>query len=174
MEMWKDIFAGYQVSDLGRVKSLPRNGTVKEERILSPELGNTGYLQVCLYQDKKKKLCLVHRLVAQAFVPNLEGKPQVNHKNGNKTDNRACNLEWVTQSENTLHSFKNRLQGIKTGKNHSGSRAIKQYDLQGNLIREWDTIKEAEQQLKIYQISKCCRGKRKTAGGFIWKYKDAQ
>ena len=177
MEKWKDIngYEGrYQVSNLGRIKSLPRNGTIKEERILKYEKNNQGYLQVCLYNSGKKKLYLVHRIVAIAFIPNPENKPEVNHKWGIKTDNRASELEWNTQSENTLHAYENKLQKIKTGKEHKGSRVILQYDLESNYIKKWDTIKEAEEELKIYGISKCCRGQRKTAGGYIWKYKDTE
>lgn len=114
MEIWKDIegYNGkYKISDQGRVKSLPRvalckNGITKKipGGIMSLKVSN-GYLIVGLRDGKKKRFFSVHGLVAKAFIPTSEGKCQVNHKNGDKADNRTENLEWVTASENVRHSF---------------------------------------------------------------------
>ena len=113
-EVWKDIegYEGlYQVSTCGNVKSLPkvrRNGTgtyIQKERLLKPSNTSTGYKKVELYKDGKRKSFKVHRLVAIAFIPNPDNKPEVNHIDGNKINNNIDNLEWVTSSENTIHAY---------------------------------------------------------------------
>ena len=128
MEIWKDIegYQGhYQVSNFGRVKSLARlrkyksNGLSKHKGlILIPSITRKGYYSVGLSKDSKRKTFKVHRLVALAFIPNPENKPQVNHDNGIKTDNHVDNLEWNTGSENVVHSLKHlkckRASGEKT------------------------------------------------------------
>ena len=126
-----------------------------------------GYLLVGLHKKGKAILFLVHRLVAIMFIPNLEHKEQVNHINGTKTDNREENLEWCTNGENGKHAYK---IGLKK------TKAVLQYDLQGNFIKEWNSIKEAVEYLNINysNIPQCCRGKRKTTGGYRWQYKDTQ
>lgn len=123
MENWKDIvgFEGfYQVSDLGRVKSLSRN-SIRRGRIYPQKesiLRQSGlkYLSVSLQKEGISKRCNVHRLVANAFIPNPENKPEVNHINGIKTDNRSSQLEWVTRRENEDHSILNKLKHIPTNK----------------------------------------------------------
>ena len=118
LEYWKDVvgYEGlYQVSNLGRVKSLERtiqrttNKQKIKERILSQGLSTTGYKKVVLYKNKNRKNKKVHRLVAEAFIPNTENKRTVNHKNGIKTDNKFSNLEWATYSENMKHAYSNNL-----------------------------------------------------------------
>lgn len=110
MEIWKDIsgYGGdYQVSNLGRVKSL----RYKTPRILGFILDTRGYCRVRLFSDSGRRAWFVHQLVARAFIPNPFNKPQVNHINGIKTDNCAENLEWCTAAENTLHAFGLKLRG---------------------------------------------------------------
>lgn len=168
IEEWKDIqgYEGvYQVSDLGRIKSLPRNGTVKTERILK-NFEASGYLQVALQYHGVVKWEKVHRLVAKAFIPNTDNKREVNHIDGNKKNNSVNNLEWVTTSENILHSY-------HVLKNHI--RKVKQYTKSMELIKEWECIREASKELRICEnnISECCRKRRKTAGGYVWEYSEA-
>lgn len=124
-------------------------------------------MTVTLYGNNKKiKLFRVSRLVAMAFIPNPENKPQVNHKDGNKLNNNVDNLEWVTQIENQYHAWGN-------GLNKNKPKAVNQYDLNNNFIREWESAREIERQTKIQRsnIACCCRGTRKTAGGYIWRFK---
>lgn len=174
-EVWKDVvgYEGkYQVSNYGNVKSLRMWSSVQKryiqrERVLKPYASKSGYLQVGLKVENTRKLGLVHRLVAEAFIQNPDNKREVNHINGNKSDNRVENLEWNTSQENTVHAYKN---GLET----HYSRKIEQYDLQGNFIKEWDSIRSAGIGIGIADknIGACCRGKRKLAGGYIWRYKE--
>lgn len=117
MEIWKDItgYEGYfQVSNLGNFRSLDRRIKYKDSgtrlypgKPLLKETILDGYQRIVLMKEATKKRFMCHRIVAQEFIPNPENKPFVNHINGNKSDNRVENLEWCTQSENELHSFRN-------------------------------------------------------------------
>lgn len=124
-----------------------------------------------LTKDGKAKTFSVNRLVALMFVPNDLGKPEVNHKDTNKLNNHASNLEWCTTKENIQHAYKNGLRD-----NSWNMKKTLQYDKQGNFIKEWKSATEAGLQLKINigHISDCCRRDRNTAGGYIWRYKDTQ
>ena len=138
------------------------------ERILRPATDKNGYLYVDLYKDGKRKTYKVHRLVAQAFIPNPHSLPEVNHKNEDKTDNRVENLEWCTQEYNINYGTRN----VKVAK--SMSKPVLQYTVDGELVREWKSTAEAEQQVGFshQNISSCCLGKAKTYKGYIWKYKE--
>ncbi len=119
-EVWKNVkgYEGrYQISNLGRVKSLIAPNGKPVEKILKPGVSPQGYLFVSLCKNYKTKSFRIHRLVAQAFIPNLEDKPQVNHKNGIKSDNKVSNLEWSTPKENTKHAFENGLASNKGKRN---------------------------------------------------------
>lgn len=165
-EVWRDVpgYVGlYKVSNQGRVKRCFGNG---KENFLTGKKDKDGYTEVILSKNQRKKYFRLHRLVAEAFVPNPESKPQVNHKDRNKQNNSVTNLEWVTASENAKHCF---LTGRKIHK-----RAVIQYTRDMVLVSLWDSIKEASKSLNIneHNISYCCAGGLKTAGGFVWRYKE--
>lgn len=166
-EIWKDIdgYKGlYQISNKGRVKSLYKGS----ERILKPCDDGHGYYHIILCNDGVSKTFKLHRLVAQAFIPNLENKPQVNHKDENKLNNCVDNLEWSTAKENS--NFGTRNERMR----YSLSKPIFQYSKYGEFIREWQGAREVERVLGIdhSHIKDCCKGKCKSAYGFIWKYKE--
>ena len=167
-EIWRDIdgYEGYyQVRDQGRVKSLERKGR-KSERILKPSFNGFGYLLVKLCASGKTKNVTVHRLVCEAFHDNPDSKPDVNHINENKTDNRACNLEWSTRKENINHGTHNERSG------KTRSKPVGQYTRDGELVKIWQSTKEVQRKTGFSQgnISKVANGKYKQAYGFVWKY----
>lgn len=183
MENWKDIkgYEGlYQVSDLGRVKSLERdiyfpNGTVNrhiEEKILVPILNVYGYSFVNLHKNGTSKAILIHRLVAMAFIENPENKSQINHKNEVKTDNFVENLEWCDSAYNANYGTRNArmIQNRRSYKlgNNPKAKAI----FCEELNKTFDCITSAEEELgiSVSSISQACKGKQKTAGGFHWRF----
>ncbi len=140
-EIWRDIqgYEGlYQVSNFGRVKSLKTNRILKGSQI------NSGYLEVVLCKNKIHKHLLVHRLVAQAFIENSNNKKEVNHIDGDKQNNNVINLEWVTRSENELHSY----QSLGKKNKVVNKKAIYLIDEQGNK-QEFNSIKACAKFLNV-------------------------
>lgn len=173
--MWKDIdeYEGlYQVSDTGEVRSLnyKRCGCVSKLKL---NKDTVGYLQVKLYKNKKKKNFKVHRLVAQAFLPNPLNLPEINHKSEIKTDNRVENLEWCDRDYN-IHYGTGQKRGGEKRVNGKKSKPVLQFSKDGDFIREYPSTMEVQRQLGFSQgfVSACCRGKYKQAYGFIWRYKE--
>lgn len=176
-EEWRDIegFDGvYQISSLGRVRSFKTG----KERFLKGSVYNTGYKTITLRHNGKDCQKLLHRLVAETFIPNPENKPEVNHINCKRDDNRVENLEWVTHYENcnnpltkknySRSNYNKRRKGI----NYTKSHRIIQYDLEGYMIRQWDSISEAARYYGCPQssISYCLTGRMKTTQDSTWKY----
>lgn len=162
-EEWRDILGFeelYQVSNFGNVRTV-KNG----EAEMSQQENRNGYMTVHLRNKGVERRAMVHRLVAEAFIPNPDGLRDVNHKNGNKSDNRVENLEWVSHSDNMTHSFR------ELGKN---VRHIVQLDLDNNFIERWNSIIEASEATGICRtdIGECCRGNRKHTKGYKWKYEE--
>lgn len=158
--MWKQFRdSNYRVSDQGQIKN--KDGRVMKARV------NCGYMQINLHLEKgtKGKNFMVHRLVAQIFIPNPEEKPYVNHKDGNRVNNKADNLEWVTHSENIRHKFD--CLNSKTN-----ARPVLQLDLKENVIAQYTGLTEASKETgaSISNIYKCCNGRQKTSGSFKWTY----
>ena len=170
-EIWKDIegYEGkYQISNLGRIRIL---------KIMILQETKHGYISINLYKNGKSRRQTVHRLVAKHFIPNLQNKRCVNHIDSNRKNNRVDNLEWCTDKENMQHSMKygysknllDRLQKIREKR----KKKINQYDLDGNFIKQWNSLTEAAKMLgkkKCGAISNCCKNRNKTAYGYKWQY----
>ena len=192
-EIWKDIdgYDGYQVSNKGRVKStIVRN----EGKLLKIGINKLGYCIVVLSANGKHKTRYVHRLVAEAFIPNPENKPEIDHINTDKTDNTVwlnedgsvnyykTNLRWVTRKgnmnnpltkEKCIETHKGMESLFTRGGKHPKAKKVQQFTKDGLFIKEWSTPIEAARELgyeSSVTIRDCCRGKSKTAYGFIWKY----
>ena len=180
-EIWRPVkgYEGlYEVSNYGRVRSLNfyRNKNFKKE--LKPTENRYGYMVVCLRNFGNttlptKKQYKLHRLVAYAFQEicgNYFDGAVCNHKDENKTNNIADNLEWCTQSYNCIYGTARERTGEKN------SVPVLQFDLSGGFIKEWPSQSEAGRELGINSalICLCCKEKRKTAYGYIWKYKEKE
>ena len=175
-EVWKDIdgYNGvYQVSSLGRVRSngyyynIGNSKRYASPKIISQSYTVEGYLVCSLTKDGKTTQYKVHRLIAMAFIPNPENKPQINHKNGVKDDNRLDDLEWATSKENTIHAHKSGLC-----KKKGRAYPVAQLDDFGNFIKVFDSARSAALLIKKSDsnLSKICRKGYGTCGGYKWKY----
>ncbi len=166
-EEWKDIkdYEGlYQVSNLGRVKSLHYG----KEKILKNNKNNKGYLYLFLNRNGKRKHFYIHRLVAQTFIKNPNNFNCINHKDENPLNNNSNNLEWCSHLYNMNYGtcIERRSKAKMVG--------IIQYNKSNKEIKKWRSLIEVQNKLKIHasSIIKCCKGQLKTAGGYIWKYQN--
>ena len=193
IEIWKPVvgYEGlYECSNLGNVRSLNyrRTSTIKT---LSLSLSKDGYIKVHLWKNCKGKVLAVHRLVAEAFLPNPDNKPEIDHINTIKTDNTVflnedgsinyekTNLRWVTKKENMNNPLTIKdLSKIRIGNENTKSiyRTVLQYTKDGKLIKEWASMNSAARELKINRsgIWSCCNGRNrcKSYGGYVWRYKN--
>ena len=168
MEVWKAIEGTdgmYEVSNTGKIRSLnyKNSGKTKE---LKPAPDPKGYMKTMLLLNGRYKTVKVHRLVAIAFVPNPENKPQVNHKDECKLNNHFSNLEWCTAQYNVNYS------GTIQKAINACKRKVLQFEKTGKFIKEFESATNASKETKTCQsaITLACQGKYKTAGGYIWKY----
>ena len=200
-EVWKtvvvngEIYEEYEVSNLGRLKSLNYKRT-GEEKILSPGNNGNNYLQIILCKNGTKKYCKIHRLVAEAFIPNTDNLPCIDHINTIRTDNRVQNLRWCDYKQNCNNELtktkykarchtaetKNKISEAHKGKHHTEETKKKiRETCKGKLSKKilcvetgeiFNSLSEASEQLgvNISNISSCCTGKRKTTGKLHWQY----
>ena len=183
IEIWKtavydgEIYEDFEVSNLGRILSLNYRRTGRAE-LLTPSDNGYGYLQVHLRKNGKPKWCYVHRLIAETFLENPENKPQINHKDEDKTNNfvflnedgsinkEKSNLEWKNPKDNCNHGTRN--ERIAKAQ----SKRVLQLSLDGDLIKEWESTAECGRNgFNQSAVCLCCNGKRKTYKGFLWIYK---
>jgi hypothetical protein len=187
-ELWKDIkgYEGdYQVSNLGNVRSLRygNNGPNQKGsgiKNLKQIINSAGYYVVNLYKDGKMKQHFVHRLVAEAFIPNPNMLNEIDHINTNRLDNSISNLRWVTHKENINNPISSAyrlgkciktLRKLKGGLHHSSKR-VAQYTKDGVFVKVWDSMADVSRELGIDSgsLTKACQGIQKSTGGFVWKY----
>ena len=164
-EEWRSIQGYenyYEISSYGNVRN------IKTGKCLIGDKNSIGYKRVTLYSPIKKRF-FIHRLVALHFCDGYKEDLVVNHKDGNKLNNHADNLEWVTRSENDLHAFKNNLRKTYPCK---FKHKIEAYDSNGKLLKIYQNIQECQDDLKVSRscIYNCCNGKQKTCKGYILKY----
>ena len=180
MEEWRDIkgYEGiYQVSNLGRVRSLDRYVNTHEKfggrRLIKGKIKSlpllVGYPTVNLDKNYEHKVAYVHRLVAEAFIPNPENKPEVNHKDANRINNNVENLEWVSHLENMQHCER---LGLRTPNTKAANKAHERKVIRSDGVI-FNSVKEAAKSIgqeTHANVSAVCRGRRKSTGGYGWKY----
>ena len=164
-EKWLDIvgYEGvYSISNLGRVASHQWG----RFRLLKPRTNNRGYSIVNLSKNGILKTFKVHKLVAKHFIPNPYGLTEINHKDEDKSNNRADNLEWCTRSYNVNYGTRIMRQRVKV------TKAVVQYDKSGKALAVYDSISLASQLvgISVQHIVACCKKKYPYAGGFVWRY----
>ena len=179
---WRDVkgYEGiYKVSEKGVVISLPRvvngiNNNVRFQKLYKMKIhqDKNGYWIVNLSKDYTNDLKLLHRVIAEAFIPNPNNLPHINHKDENPSNYAIDNLEWCNHLYNMNYGTRNERVAAKNT-NGKLSKPVLQLDMQGNIIKEWISIAEAERNVfRQSGISNCCAGRIKTHKGFIWKFKE--
>ena len=187
--MWKEIpwtKGAYSASSDGFIKSNDRfgkDGRRLKSVILKPWLGNHGYLTVSLMIDGKNHRCLVHRLVAEVFLDKAPFNAEIDHKDGNKLNNSASNLEWVTRKENLRRAKnlglitvselqKKHRQQISIIGRETGKKSISQFSLDGKLIKTYEAVSDAcrEWDFEPSALSRAASGKQKTSYGYLWRW----
>lgn len=185
-EVWKDIkgYEGlYQISTLGQYRSCDRYILCKNRwgqsmyvfhkgKCMKQYVNNKGYYTARLYKNGSQKTYLIHRLVAETFIPNPNNLPEVNHKDEKKNNNCVDNLHWCTKVFNNGYGKLDKY-GRRKSRRHI-MKKVAQYDLNGSLLNVYDGLLLAKERTGINNncISRCCSGKLKTSGGYIWKYVD--
>ena len=158
---WREVkeYNHYEVNQFGEIRHKIR------KKILKPRINN-GYQYVNFKINGKNINFSVHRIVANAFIPNPNGYTEVNHKDYNRSNNCVDNLEWVSSSQNKYHAF------LKEENKKSRGKAVNQYTKKNKLIKTFDTITEAAQTLRccVAAISNCCLKRTKTSQGFLWSF----
>ena len=195
IEIWRtviydgEIYEGFEVSNWGRIKSLNYRHTGKF-KLMSPIKDKDGYFKIQLWKNRKRKTCLVHRLVAEVFIPNPDNLPQVNHRiegDKGKTINMVffnedgsinkekSTIEWCDHTYNINYGTRNERAGKAISKakiNGKCSKKVLQFTLDGDFIREWESISECGRNgFDKGAVWRCCNGKLKQYKGFIWRYK---
>jgi hypothetical protein len=179
---WKDVIGWeglYKVSTSGEIKSTntyvrsPEGKRARNGRILKQGIGNRGYKLVTLSKDNKHTTKNVHRVVAEAFIVNSRNVIDVNHKDGDKLNNRLNNLEWVTRRENIMHALS---MGLSKTPPQRPKCSVLQYTKEGYVVKTYMSMLEAETITGINSgnISNACNGRQKTAGGYKWMKIDRQ
>lgn len=170
-EIWKDIqgYEGlYQISSFGRVKSFHKwkRASCTEEYILNPTTAENDYANVTLYKNNRRKKFLVHRLVAEAFIPNPGNMPHINHKDENKLNNNVDNLEWCTPLYNNRYGTA-KFRAIMTK-----GKPVEQYMINDQWLATYANISVASELSGVphKEIYQCAAGRLHSAGGFVWKY----
>ena len=178
MEIWKDIegYEGlYQVSNYGNIRSLNYRNKSQIHNLTLKVRKRDGYLTVGLTKNNRNKTFIVHRVVAKAFIPNPDNLPQVNHKDENKSNNNASNLEWCTCKYNIQYSVKlHPKRKTYYRKPNKWNKRVRQLDKKtGQVIREYSNFQEIGQvrgNPHTSAIVYCCLGKNKTAYGYKWEF----
>lgn len=177
-EIWKPIpeyEALYEVSNFGSVRNIAYLNsrinciiTRSVPRLLRNETTHDGYKRVVLSLKGKHKHFSVHRLVAMAFIPNPGNLPQINHVDENPANSKADNLEWCSGKQNCNHGTHCQKIAIRQTNNPSRSKPVRQFDMEGNILKDYPSTREAERQTGIAceQISRCCKGRNHHAGGY--------
>lgn len=159
---WREVkeYSNYEVNQFGEIRHK------KRKHILKPRSNNSGYQYVNFKINGKNINFAVHRIVANAFIPNPNGYTEINHKDYNKMNNCIDNLEWVSSSQNKQHAF------LKEENKKNRGKAVNQYTKEGTFIKTFDTITEAAKELNccVAAISNCCLGRTKTSQGFQWSF----